>query len=42
MICRRQFMKISTGTVGHEFAGAQVLALTLLQLSRVIWLGSPK
>lgn len=42
MISRRQFMKVSAGTVEHEFLGAQVLSLTLLQLSRVIWLGSPK
>lgn len=42
MISRRQFMKVSAGTVGSEYIGAQVLALTLLQLSKVIWLGTPQ
>lgn len=42
MLIRRQFMKVSVGTVAYEYIGAQALAITLLQLSKVIWLGQPK
>jgi hypothetical protein len=41
MISRRQFMKISPGTVAIQRLAIKALSLNLLQWSATIWCGEP-
>lgn len=42
MISRREFMKVSTGTVAVQRLAIKALSLNMLQWSQTIWCGELK